>query len=452
MPLVAVGLMYRKGYFRQRIDAVAAGSTSTGSTPTPSGCPAALVTGADGAPLTITVPICEREVTARIWRVDVGRVPLFLLDTDLPENGPLERWITARLYDADRETRLAQYVLLGVGGVRALRALGIEPGVDPPQRGPRGAGAARARARGAAQRRERSPQALAEAPGRGPCSRPTPRSPPATTPTRPSRSQRAIGRLAARARRIAAEERARARAHRTPSDAAEPFGVTQAALRMSRAANAVSRRHGEVAREMWHRAVARRSASTRCRSATSPTASTSRPGSARRCASCSTATSARTGATRAADRATWAGVDADPRRRAVGGAQRQRAELVAFVRERSVADRLAARRLREYVEAAARAFDPDVLTIGFARRVATYKRLELLTRDPEWTLALLDGERPSRSCSPARRTRATRRPSASLQSLFGLKDARDRRRARRVPRRLRPRARRRGSSAAATCG
>ena len=63
----------------------------------------------------------------RIWRVDIGRVPLYLLDTDWPENHPIDRWITARLYVGDPQTRLAQYVLLGVGGIRALGALGIEP-------------------------------------------------------------------------------------------------------------------------------------------------------------------------------------------------------------------------------------------------------------------------------------------------------------------------------------
>src|SRR5207245_3799271 len=74
------------------------------------------------------VPIYCREVTAYIWRVEVGRVPLFLLDTDISRNRTMDRWITARLYDGDQETRLAQYVLLGVGGIRALRAMGIEPG------------------------------------------------------------------------------------------------------------------------------------------------------------------------------------------------------------------------------------------------------------------------------------------------------------------------------------
>jgi glycogen phosphorylase len=90
---------------------------------------AVLVRGADGAPLRVTVPIFETEVVAQIWRVAVGRVPLFLLDADLPDNGRLDRWITSQLYVADAVTRLSQYVLLGVGGVRALAALGIEPGV-----------------------------------------------------------------------------------------------------------------------------------------------------------------------------------------------------------------------------------------------------------------------------------------------------------------------------------
>ena len=128
VPLVAVGLMYRKGYFRQRIDAGGWQHEYWIDTD-PQRLPAALVTGAGEVPLTIEVPIYDAEVTAQIWRVDVGRVPLFLLDTDVPENGPVERWITARLYESDEHIRLAQYVLLGAGGVRALTALGFEPGV-----------------------------------------------------------------------------------------------------------------------------------------------------------------------------------------------------------------------------------------------------------------------------------------------------------------------------------
>ena len=93
VPMVAVGLMYRKGYFRQRIDA-AGWQHEYWIDTDPERLPAALVTGADGAPLTIEVPIYDADVTAQIWRVDVGRVPLFLLDTDCPENAAAQRWIT----------------------------------------------------------------------------------------------------------------------------------------------------------------------------------------------------------------------------------------------------------------------------------------------------------------------------------------------------------------------
>ena len=128
VPMVAVGLLYHKGYFRQRIDASGWQHEYWVETD-PARLPAALVTGDQGAPLTISVPIGETDVVARIWRVNVGRVALYLLDTQTPENAPLDRWITGRLYDGDGGTRLAQYALLGVGGVRALRAMGIEPGV-----------------------------------------------------------------------------------------------------------------------------------------------------------------------------------------------------------------------------------------------------------------------------------------------------------------------------------
>ena len=151
VPLVAVGLMYRKGYFRQRIDASGWQHEYWIETD-PQRLPAALVTGEDDRPLTVTVPIGEGDVIARIWRVDIGRVPLFLLDTDCPENGPLERWITGRLYDGDPQTRLAQYALLGVGGIRALHTMGYRAGGHPPQRGPRRPGAPRAGASSAPER------------------------------------------------------------------------------------------------------------------------------------------------------------------------------------------------------------------------------------------------------------------------------------------------------------
>src|SRR5215208_1247875 len=119
LPLVAVGLMYRQGYFRQRIDAGGWQHEYWVDTD-PEHLPAALVRGDDGEPLTITVPIRDMQAVAQIWRVDVGRVPLYLLDAERPENDLAARWITSRLYIGEPDARLAQYILLGVGGVRAL--------------------------------------------------------------------------------------------------------------------------------------------------------------------------------------------------------------------------------------------------------------------------------------------------------------------------------------------
>src|SRR6185503_14105596 len=119
-PLVAVGLLYRDDYFRQRIDAGGWQHEYWVDTD-PDRLPAALVTSGDGEPITVTVPVRDLEVTAQVWRIDVGRIPVYLLDADRPENDIAARWITSRLYISDPEARLAQYILLGVGGVRALQ-------------------------------------------------------------------------------------------------------------------------------------------------------------------------------------------------------------------------------------------------------------------------------------------------------------------------------------------
>src|SRR5207253_3620693 len=95
----------------------------------PQSLPAALVTGAEGDPLKLSVQLYDQPLAFQVWRVDVGRVPLYLLDCELPENDVVQRWTTARLYDGNRQVRLAQYGVLGLGGARLLRALEIEPAV-----------------------------------------------------------------------------------------------------------------------------------------------------------------------------------------------------------------------------------------------------------------------------------------------------------------------------------
>src|SRR5919201_859397 len=127
VPLVAVGLMYRHGYFRQRTDAGGWQHEYWVDTDADR-VPAALVTAGD-QPLTVSVPVGDRQVVAQVWRIEVGRVPLLLLDTNRPENTPADRFITSRLYVGEPDLRLAQYAVLGIGGVRVLRAMHVDPGV-----------------------------------------------------------------------------------------------------------------------------------------------------------------------------------------------------------------------------------------------------------------------------------------------------------------------------------
>ena len=206
---------------------------------------------------------------------------------------------------------------------------------------------------------------------------------------------------------------------------------------MSRAANGVSRRHGEVAREMWHplwpeRPVDEVPIGYVTNGVHVPTwigtpmrelldrhlgegwmahaRRPRRPGPA---------------STRSPTQELWA------------ARERQRAELVAQVRVPQRRRPAGSRRRPRLRRGRRRRFDPHMLTIGFARRVATYKRLDLLTRDPEWTLSLLGGERPVQVVLAGKAHPRDEDAKRVLKRLFGMKAARDRR-ARRVPRRLRP--------------
>ena len=122
LPLIAVGFMYAQGYFSQRISED--GWQEAINNPlTFEHLPVSLVTK-NNKPVTIQVEFPDRNITAQIWEVRVGRVPLYLLDSNVEGNNEFDRLLTARLYWSDLDRRVMQEVLLGVGGVRALRALG----------------------------------------------------------------------------------------------------------------------------------------------------------------------------------------------------------------------------------------------------------------------------------------------------------------------------------------
>ncbi len=128
IPLVAVGLFYDEGYFSQYIDEHG-WQREDYTDAEPGDLPLTVALGTDGKPILISSDTRRRKLHARVWRIDVGRIPLFLLDTNISQNSDDDRKLTARLYGGDQRTRIRQELMLGIGGVRALTAMGIAPRV-----------------------------------------------------------------------------------------------------------------------------------------------------------------------------------------------------------------------------------------------------------------------------------------------------------------------------------
>ncbi len=397
LPMVGVGLMYRTGFFHQRID-VTGCQHEYWLDADPDRLPCVKVTDSDGRPLRVTVPVDDESVTAHIWRVNVGRVPLYLLDTDVPENSPVGRWVTSRLYESNRAIRLAQYAVLGVGGVRALRAMGITPAVYHLNEGHPVLGVL-----------ELLAQEMAKAP--------VPTDLASTTLARDAAWARVrdqvvftthtpvpagnetyhrtevLSMLGHIADVLGDREQflALGRADITQPDQAS--SMTVMALRVSRHANGVSRRHGQVAREMWQplfagRAVADVPISHVTNGVHVPTWL---QGPMR------TLLDRHLGPgwlQRADEAATWAPVTDIPATELWAARCAARSQLVNMITQRATGDRLSRGDPLGYASAAGSGFDPGRLTIGFARRLATYKRLNLVALLPERALGLIGGPRP----------------------------------------------------------
>ena len=386
LPMVGVGLLYRTGYFHQRIDVTGFQHEYWIDTD-PGSLPCVRVTGADGLPVTVTVPIDDDDVTAQVWRVDVGRVPLYLLDTDLPQNTAVGRWVTSRLYESNRAIRLAQYAVLGVGGVRALRALGIEPAVYHFNEGHPALGVFELLVgEGAdgdeAERLQRVRDKVVFT---------------THTPVPAGNETYDRGEVLSMLGRIADltgdREAFLAAGRIDPANRDERSGMTPLALRSSRHANAVSRRHGEVAREMWQPLFRTPSA------ADVPIGHVTNGvhvptwlvGPMRELLDRHLGDG---WLTRADRPETWEPVGDIPAAELWAVRNAARGELVDLVAQRSVGDRLRRGEALEYAEAGGTGFSADVLTIGFARRLATYKRLHLVALQPERALSLIGGDPP----------------------------------------------------------
>ncbi|GAC1324942.1 MAG: glycosyltransferase family 1 protein [Mycobacteriales bacterium] len=401
VPILGVGLLYRSGYFKQSLSAD--GWQLERYPPIdPYGLPLTLLAEPDGSPLRVEVGLPEgRVLRAQVWRAQVGRVPLLLLDSDVEDNAPAERQVTDRLYGGGSEHRLLQELLLGIGGVRALRAYARLTGTPAPEvfhtnEGHAGfLGIERIRELTDA---EHGPglafdEALEAVRAATVFTTHTP------VPAGIDRFPRELiakqfggpgafaGVPVERILALGAEPAAGAEADPDPA----MFNMAVMGLRLGQRANGVSRLHGEVSREMFaglwpgfDTAEVPIGSITNGVHAPTWVAREVMELGAREI-----------GPDLTLDSASWDAVDqvADDSIWAVRRVLR--AGLVEEVRRRlrqSWLQRGATEAELGWVDGV---FDPDVLTIGFARRVPSYKRLTLMLRDPErLTALLLDQERP----------------------------------------------------------
>jgi len=394
VPLIAIGLLYRYGYFRQKIAHdgwqeeryLDVFETELAVKP---------VLDDAGERIFVSVHIRGREVFAQAWLAEVGRIKLYLLDTNLERNSDVDRLITGHLYGGDAETRIVQEKVLGIGGVRLLRKLNVSPSVFHLNEG-HSAFLTLELAHEYLQTNKDKTFEDALANVREQCVFTT------HTPVEAGNDVFPISTLGAcfsadyiESLKITPQEFF-ALGKTNPEDEKEGFGMTPLALRMARSANGVSEKHGEVSRDLWLKMFPE--------------------GTENKDVPITHITNGVHAPTWIAPTlkniyekhigANWAEVlrDAEAWRKAVNqipdseiwNAHYQLKQLlVSFIRYKTLSKDTGEHDTINEHEDTRKLFDPNVLTIGFARRVAAYKRWNLLMTDLERLLKMVDdADRP----------------------------------------------------------
>jgi starch phosphorylase len=408
VPLVGVGLLYQSGYFRQSVDADGFQQHIYPNYDF-ARLPVLPVQAPHGGVLTVPVDLPGRVVQAAVWRAQVGLVPVLMLDTDIPLNDPADRPITGILYVRGREMRLAQEVVLGIGGVRALRALGIAPALWHMNEG-HVAFLGLERAREKVQRGDGLQDALKSVARNAVFTTHTP------VPAGNEIFDKALVRkyLAPWTQDVGCEmdDAIALGSH----DGA--FNLTALAIRLSSSVNGVSKLHAEVSSAMWRRLF---------------------PGNPEKPVAAITNgvhTETWIGPEMRAlyaqhlgpeweehllDAEFWQGIRQVPDAELWSAHRSQKERLIRFVRERlrmqGARHGLSPDDLRQ-VESL---LDPHALTIGFARRFATYKRAVLVLSDLERLKRLLsDKERPVQLLFAGKAHPADREGQDLIRRLFLL--------------------------------
>ncbi len=383
VPLVGVGFMYPQGYFHQHISADGWQEESYERLSWED-APIERALTPEGQPCITAVPIGDRSVLVEVWRVRLGRVTLYLLDTNLDENAPWDRELSARLYGGDRETRIQQEIILGIGGVRALKALGIEPGVFHLNEGHAGFVVLQ-RIRDLIEDGSSFDDALAEIRKTTMFTTHTP-----VPAGHDAFAFSLVEKHLAGAWGTLGEHRDRfLQLGAYDNGSGMQFNMTALAIRSAGSTNAVSELHGEVTRAMfapmWPDVPeAERPVSFVTNGVHVPTWIAPDVGDL------FTKYLGAGWIDRHDDPSMWDGVLAIPDEELWTVRQGLRRYLFAFIRERArqrwVEERVGIPR----VVAAGTLLDPDVLTLGFARRFTGYKRPELVFHDPDRLARILN--------------------------------------------------------------
>ncbi len=390
IPLVGVGLLYGQGYFRQRLDRNGYQQEEYIETDV-NQLPMEPAIGTNGQPVTVQIDTRSGSIRAKIWRMKVGRCDLYLLDSNVDGNAPEDRELTSRLYGGDGRTRIRQELLLGVGGFRALKALGITPGVLHLNEGHSGFAVLEAiRSRMQEEGLDFS-QAVPRVSREVVFTTHTP------VPAGHDRFgsdliEEHLGPL--RETMGLSHEKLMALGRVNPHNNLEEFCMTVLGLQLSRRANAVSALHGEVSRAMWtglypgkaedEVPIGHITNGVHVPSWLSPqmfrlydrhlgTGWHEHSGEAK----------------------IWEGIENVDDGELWETHLSLKARLLEFVRQRSVEQAERRNEPPEVLQSLARVLSPDALTIGFARRFATYKRADLILANIEMLATMVnDPKRP----------------------------------------------------------
>jgi starch phosphorylase len=390
IPLVGIGLFYGQGYFRQRLDLGGWQREEYLKTDV-NQMPMEVAIGKDGRPVVVEIETRSGRLCAKVWRVKVGRRDLLLLDSDVEGNAPEDRQLTSRLYGGDLRTRIRQELLLGVGGLRALKALGISPGVLHLNEGH----SAFAVLEAVHMRMEDEGISFEAAVPR--VSREVVFTTHTPVPAGHDRFDAGlvdehIGPL--REALGLSPESLLGLGRENPNNSDELFCMTVLALRLSRRANAVSALHAEVSRAMWTGLFRNKmeddvpighiTNGVHVPSWLAPQMF--------RLYDRHLGTDWHQ---RGSEAKIWLGIEDVDDGELWETHLNLKSQLIEFVRRRAVAQAMRREEPREVLQRLERVLSPDALTIGFARRFATYKRANLILTDIERLASMVnDPNRP----------------------------------------------------------